>query len=110
MMEDRTYETTAGAPQPAHGVKPRKYKARKEDTTTKNASEEETTTEETAVNDGGGGAGGGAGGEEAATAPAGSRVPLLLGGIALLSFGGYAAFRMFARSRPPVRGRRLLRN
>ncbi len=80
--------------------KDRKDKARNDD-----ASEEEATDEEVATS----GENGGAGGGDGPTTPAGSGAPLLLGGVALLSVGGYTGLR-FARSWPSVPGRRLLRN
>jgi hypothetical protein len=52
---------------------------------------------------------GGTGDEDAPTAPAGSRVPLLLGGFVLLSIGGYAGLRV-TRFWLSISGRRLLRN
>lgn len=80
-----------------------KGKYRKDKARNDNASEEETTDEEvaTSADNGGGGVG--------PTTPAGSEVPLLLGGVALLSVGGYVGVR-FARSWTSVPGRRLLRN
>jgi hypothetical protein len=86
----------------------RKDNTQEDDTATDNASEEDVTEdadEEVAAS----GEDGGTGGEDVQTTPAGSRVPLLLGGTTLLSIGGYAGLR-FARSWTPVRGRRLLRD
>ncbi len=83
-----------------------KSKDRKDESRKDDASEEETTDEEevAASEDANG-----TGDEDVATTPAESKAPLLLGGVALLSVGGFAALG-FARSWPSVPGRRLLRN
>jgi len=82
-----------------------------EETASTEETTDETTDDEVVATSNG--EDGGSGGENATTTPAGSRAPLLLGGIALLSVGGYAGLR-FARSWPlssrSPGGRRLLGN
>ncbi len=68
-----------------------------EETASTEETTDETTDDEVVATSNG--EDGGSGGENATTTPAGSRAPLLLGGIALLSVGGYAGLR-FARSWP----------
>ena len=82
--------------------KDRKDKTRKDDTD----SEEEITDEEVAAS---GEEDGEIGDDEVATTPAGNGAPLLLGGVALFSVGGYAALRV-ARSWSLSDVRRLFRN
>lgn len=82
--------------------KDRKDKTREDD----KDSEEETTDEEVAAP---GEEDGGIGDDDIATTSAGNGAPLLLGGAALLSVGGYAALRV-ARSWSSSGVRRLLRN
>ena len=91
--KEQTSKEAAAQGKDRKDEKSRKDKTREDDTATPTASEED----------------GGTGDEDVATAPAGSRAPLLLGGVALLAVGGYAGLR-FARSWTPVRGRRLLRS
>ncbi len=86
--------------------KPRKDKVRNDDASEEEATDEETTDEEGATS----GENGGADGGDTPSTPAGSGATLLLGGVALLSVGGYAGLR-FARSWSSTHvGRRLLRN
>ncbi len=84
--------------------KPRKDKTRKD-----TAVDDEETTEDTDEEVAAGADDGGSGSEDAEAASTGGHASLLLGGVAFLSVGGYAALRV-ARSWSPVRGRRLLRN
>jgi hypothetical protein len=111
-VEDKTHKERASkeaAAQSKHreDKKSHEDKTREDDTATDNASEEDVTEDadnEVAAS----GEDGGSGGEDVQTTPAGSRVPLLLGGVAFLALGGYAAL-LFVRSRTLVRGRRLVR-
>lgn len=95
----------------AEGKKSRKDRASRSDdgkgkARNDGASEEETTNEEVVTSGDNGGAGGG----DTPSTPTGSGAPLLLGGVALLSVGGYAGLRL-ARSWSSTHvGRRLLRN
>ena len=73
---------------------------RENDTGTDNASEEDVTED---ADDGVAASGEnddslGSGGEDVQTTPAGSRAPLLFGGVAFLALGGYAGLRL-AQSR-----------
>ena len=110
-------EADSGRAVTSKAGKDRKERASKEDTGKGNdrkdktredstGSEEETTKEKVAAS---GEEGGGTGDEDAATASAGNGAPLLLGGVALLSVGGYAGLRV-ARSWSWSDVRRLLRH
>ncbi len=106
--KEQTSKKVAAQGKAREDKKSRKDKTREDDTATPTASEEDVTEdadEEVVASE----EDGGTGDEDVATAPAGSRAPLLLGGVALLSIGGYAGLS-FARSWTPVRGRRLLRS
>lgn len=88
--------------------KVRKNKTRKDKARENGSSEEETTEdadEEVAASEDANGSGG----EDTVTTPADSRSPLLLGGLAFLSVGGFAALRV-ARSWSSSDLRRLPRN
>jgi hypothetical protein len=88
--------------------KVRKNKTRKDKAREDGSSEEETTEdadEEVAASEDANGSGG----EDTVTTPADSRSPLLLGGLAFLSVGGFAALRV-ARSWSSSDLRRLPRN
>jgi len=88
--------------------KVRKNKIRKDKAREDGSSEEETTEdadEEVAASEDANGSGG----EDTVTTPADSRSPLLLGGLAFLSVGGFAALRV-ARSWSSSDLRRLPRN
>lgn len=106
--KEQTSKKVAAQGKDREDMKSREDKTREDDTATDNASEEDVTED---ADDGVAASeeDGRTGGEDVATAPVGSRVPLLLGGVAFLSVGGYAAL-LFVRSRTLVRGRRLLRN
>jgi membrane protein involved in colicin uptake len=88
--------------------KPQEDKTREDYTVTDNASEEDVT-EDTHDEVAASGEDGETGGEDVQTTPAGSRAPLLLGGVGLLAVGGYAGLR-FVQSWSLTRARRLLRN
>ncbi|CAA9446122.1 MAG: hypothetical protein AVDCRST_MAG28-862 [uncultured Rubrobacteraceae bacterium] len=84
----------------------RKDKARKGKASNDGASEEETTNEEVVTSGDNSGAGGG----DTPSTSTGSGAPLLLGGVALLSVGGYAGLRLARSWSSTDVVRRLLRN